>query len=155
MSQPETIAQAVRDRAGDTSTGLIAGDLRLTHAEVVSRAAQRAAWLRANRSPGPFHVAVLLEQPLQEPPQALIIFDDKDVHHPVVRPHSENRLRESATRAGRGPRPSAATGPCRGIVSSSMRRPLASNQREKRRSIVGDKTPKRPPKQKKPKAPKV
>ena len=35
MSQPETIAQAVRDRAGDTSTGLIAGDLRLTHAEVV------------------------------------------------------------------------------------------------------------------------
>ena len=61
MSQPETIAQAVRDRAGDTATGLIAGDLRLTHAEVVSRAAQRAAWLRANRSPGPFHVAVLLD----------------------------------------------------------------------------------------------
>src|SRR5580704_7885312 len=61
MSQPETIAQAVRDRAGDTATGLIAGDLRLTHAEVVSRAAQRAAWLQANRSPGPFHVAVLLE----------------------------------------------------------------------------------------------
>ncbi len=61
MSQPETIAQAVRDRAGDTSTGLIAGDLRLTHAEVVSRAAERAAWLQANRSPGPFHVAVLLD----------------------------------------------------------------------------------------------
>jgi fatty-acyl-CoA synthase len=61
MSQPETIAQAVSDRAGDTSTGLIAGDLRLTHAEVVSRAARRAAWLRANRSPGPFHVAVLLD----------------------------------------------------------------------------------------------
>ena len=61
MSQPETIAQAVSDRAGDTSTGLIAGDLRLTHAEVVSRAVQRAAWLRANRSPGPFHVAVLLD----------------------------------------------------------------------------------------------
>ena len=61
MSQPETIAQAVRDRAGDTSMGLIAGDLRLTHAEVVDRAAQRAAWLRANRSPGPFHVAVLLD----------------------------------------------------------------------------------------------
>src|SRR5580700_1854036 len=61
MSQPETIAQAVRDRAGDTATGLIAGDLRLTHAEVVSRAAARAAWLRANRREGPFHVAVMLD----------------------------------------------------------------------------------------------
>jgi fatty-acyl-CoA synthase len=61
MDQPETIAQAVRERARDASAGLIAGQLRLTHAEVVSQAAQRAAWLRAHRSPGPFHVAVLLD----------------------------------------------------------------------------------------------
>jgi fatty-acyl-CoA synthase len=61
MPPPETIAQAVRNRADDTSTGLVAGDLRLTHAEVVDRAAQRAAWLQANRVPGPFHLAVLLD----------------------------------------------------------------------------------------------
>jgi fatty-acyl-CoA synthase len=61
MSAPATMAQAVRDRENDDSLGLIAGDLRLSHAEVVSRAAQRAAWLRANRVPGPFHVAVLLD----------------------------------------------------------------------------------------------
>jgi fatty-acyl-CoA synthase len=55
------MAQAVRDRENDPSVGLIAGDLRLSHAEVVALAAQRAAWLRANRRPGPFHVAVLLD----------------------------------------------------------------------------------------------
>jgi fatty-acyl-CoA synthase len=42
----------------------VAGDVRLTHAEVVARAAQRAAWLVAQRHPDPdrpFHVAVLLD----------------------------------------------------------------------------------------------
>ncbi|MGP0032774.1 MAG: AMP-binding protein [Acidimicrobiales bacterium] len=61
MAQPDTIAQAVRNRAADTSPGLVAGDLSLRHADVVTRAAQRAAWLRAHRAPGPFHVAVLLD----------------------------------------------------------------------------------------------
>jgi fatty-acyl-CoA synthase len=61
MDQPQTIAEAVMRRADSTSIGLIAGDLRLTHAEVVVQAARRAAWLRAHRSPGPFHVAVLLD----------------------------------------------------------------------------------------------
>jgi fatty-acyl-CoA synthase len=61
MDQAETIAQAVCLRADDASLGLIAGDVRLSHAEVVDRAAQRAAWLVANRSPGPFHVAVMLD----------------------------------------------------------------------------------------------
>jgi fatty-acyl-CoA synthase len=61
MSQTETIAEAVRLRAEDTAIGLIAGDLRLTHAEVVAQAVRRAAWLQAERAPGPFHVAVLLE----------------------------------------------------------------------------------------------
>jgi fatty-acyl-CoA synthase len=61
MDQPETIADAVLRRAADPSLGLIAGELRLTHAEVVAEAARRAAWLQAHRSPGPFHVAVLLD----------------------------------------------------------------------------------------------
>jgi fatty-acyl-CoA synthase len=61
MDQSETIAEAVLRRADDATAGLIAGDLRLTHAEVVGRAAKRAAWLHSLRSPGPFHVAVLLE----------------------------------------------------------------------------------------------
>ena len=57
----ETIARAVLERADDDHLGLVAGELRLTHAEVVARAAQRAAWLRAQRVDGPFHVAVLLD----------------------------------------------------------------------------------------------
>jgi fatty-acyl-CoA synthase len=61
MDQSETIAEAVLRRADGATTGLIAGDLRLTHAEVVGQAARRAAWLHSLRSPGPFHVAVLLE----------------------------------------------------------------------------------------------
>jgi fatty-acyl-CoA synthase len=61
VTQAETIAQAVLDRAGDTSVGLIAADERRTHAEVAAQAAQRGAWLLAHRSPGPFHVAVMLD----------------------------------------------------------------------------------------------
>jgi fatty-acyl-CoA synthase len=48
-------------RAGDSRLGLVAGDVRLTHAEVVARAAQRADWLQAGRVDGPFHVAVMLD----------------------------------------------------------------------------------------------
>ena len=58
---PGTIAAGVLARAADDRLGLVAGDLRLSHAEVVARAAQRAAWLRARRVDGPFHVAVLLD----------------------------------------------------------------------------------------------
>jgi fatty-acyl-CoA synthase len=61
MVQAETMAAAVLARADDPSLGLIAGEERLTHAEVVGRAARRAAWLRAQRREGPFHVAVLLD----------------------------------------------------------------------------------------------
>jgi fatty-acyl-CoA synthase len=52
---------AVLARAGDSRLGLVAGDVRLTHAEVAGRAAERAAWLRASRVDGPFHVAVMLD----------------------------------------------------------------------------------------------
>ncbi len=58
---PGTIARGVLARAADDRLGLVAGDLRLSHAEVVARAAQRAAWLRARRVDGPFHLAVLLD----------------------------------------------------------------------------------------------
>ena len=58
---PETITGAVLARADDSALGLVAGDLRLTHAEVVGRAAERAAWLRARRVDGPFHVALMLD----------------------------------------------------------------------------------------------
>jgi fatty-acyl-CoA synthase len=58
---PETITAAVLALADADGLGLVVGDLRLSHAEVVSRAAARAAWLRATRRDGPFHVAVMLD----------------------------------------------------------------------------------------------
>jgi len=61
MEPVDTIAYSVLQRADDPSLGLVAGDLQQSHAEVVALAAQRAAWLVANRRPGPFHVAILLE----------------------------------------------------------------------------------------------
>ena len=61
MEQSETIAGAVLARAEDDGPGLIAGSERLTHAEVVARASVRAAWLSGHRAPGPFHVAVMLD----------------------------------------------------------------------------------------------
>jgi fatty-acyl-CoA synthase len=61
VAAPETIIGAVLALADVDGLGLIANDLRLSHAEVVARAAVRAAWLRANRRDGPFHVAVMLD----------------------------------------------------------------------------------------------
>ena len=58
---PETITGAVLARSDDASLGLVAGDVRLTHAEVAGRAAERAAWLRAGRADGPFHLALMLD----------------------------------------------------------------------------------------------
>ena len=58
---PETITGAVLALADVDRLGLVAKDLRLSHAEVVAAAAARAAWLRANRHDGPFHVAVMLD----------------------------------------------------------------------------------------------
>jgi fatty-acyl-CoA synthase len=58
---PETIVGAVLALADVDALGLVANDLRLSHAEVVTQALTRAAWLRANRHDGPFHVAVMLD----------------------------------------------------------------------------------------------
>ena len=57
----ETISGAVLALADVDRLGLVANELRLSHAEVVASAAVRAAWLRANRHDGPFHVAVMLD----------------------------------------------------------------------------------------------
>jgi len=57
----ETITGAVLALADVDALGLVANDLRMSHAEVVARAAARAAWLQAARQDGPFHVALLLD----------------------------------------------------------------------------------------------
>lgn len=56
-----TIDQLIRDRAGDQRVGLVFGDRSWTHHEVVSAQATRAEILRQLRAPGPFHVALLLD----------------------------------------------------------------------------------------------
>src|SRR5580704_4640995 len=57
----ETITGAVLALADVDALGLVANDLRLSHAEVAARAAARAAWLQATRQDGPFHVALMLD----------------------------------------------------------------------------------------------
>jgi fatty-acyl-CoA synthase len=57
----ETITGAVLALADVDGLGLVANDLRLSHAEVVARAAARAAWLQSTRQDGPFHVALMLD----------------------------------------------------------------------------------------------
>jgi fatty-acyl-CoA synthase len=57
----ETVDALVRLRAGDDRPGLAFGDSRWTHAEVTAAQAARASLLAQLRRPGPFHVAVLLD----------------------------------------------------------------------------------------------
>ena len=57
----DTIASHFLARADDPATGLVAGDEAWTWAQVVAAGLDRAAWLSAGRGPGPFHVAVLLD----------------------------------------------------------------------------------------------
>jgi fatty-acyl-CoA synthase len=57
----DTIEQLIRDRAGDPRVGLAYSDRTWTHAEVVQAQAERAALLLALRRPGPFHVALLMD----------------------------------------------------------------------------------------------
>ncbi len=61
MAAEETVARFVLERAGDDRVGLVGPEGSYTHREVTARAAERAAWLAAQRLPGPFHVAVLLD----------------------------------------------------------------------------------------------
>jgi fatty-acyl-CoA synthase len=57
----ETITGAVLALADVDTLGLVANNLRLSHAEVAARAAARAAWLQANRRDDAFHVALMLD----------------------------------------------------------------------------------------------
>jgi fatty-acyl-CoA synthase len=61
ISLPETVAELVLRRASDTGLGLLTATGSSTHAQVVAAAAARAAWLADRRRPGPFHVALLLD----------------------------------------------------------------------------------------------
>jgi fatty-acyl-CoA synthase len=56
-----TIDELIRERAGDHHAGLLFGDRSWTYAEVVSAQAARAVVLTQLRAPGPFHVALLLD----------------------------------------------------------------------------------------------
>jgi fatty-acyl-CoA synthase len=57
----QTIDELIRRRAGDRRPGLAFADRRWTHDQVVQAQADRAAVLRSLRRPGPFHVALLLD----------------------------------------------------------------------------------------------
>jgi fatty-acyl-CoA synthase len=57
----DTIAENLLARAGDPHLGLVAGDRSWTWHEVVEASRARAAWLAHHRGPGPFHVALLLD----------------------------------------------------------------------------------------------
>jgi fatty-acyl-CoA synthase len=56
-----TIDQLIRDRAGDTRVGLAYSDRTWTHDDVVRAQAERCAILLSMRRPGPFHVALLMD----------------------------------------------------------------------------------------------
>ena len=56
-----TIDQLIRDRAGDSRVGLAFSDRTWTHDQVVRAQAERSAILLAMRRPGPFHVALLMD----------------------------------------------------------------------------------------------
>ncbi|HXA34032.1 MAG TPA: AMP-binding protein [Acidimicrobiales bacterium] len=57
----ETIDRLIRDRAEDDHLGLAYRDRTWSHAQVTTAQADRAAVLASLRKPGPFHVALLLE----------------------------------------------------------------------------------------------
>jgi fatty-acyl-CoA synthase len=56
-----TIDELIRFRAEDHGTGLVFEDRSWTHAQVVAAQAERAALLASLREPGPFHVALLMD----------------------------------------------------------------------------------------------
>jgi fatty-acyl-CoA synthase len=58
---PATVAELVLRRAADPGPGLVTATRTSTHAEVVAEASARASWLADRRRPGPFHVALLLD----------------------------------------------------------------------------------------------
>jgi fatty-acyl-CoA synthase len=58
---PATVVDLVRARASDATTGVLAGDQRWAWDEVVARSEATARLLTSLRSPGPFHVGILMD----------------------------------------------------------------------------------------------
>jgi fatty-acyl-CoA synthase len=56
-----TMADLIKARVGDPTPGIVFEDESWTYDEYVQACAQRAAFLLAERRPGPFHVGVLLD----------------------------------------------------------------------------------------------
>ena len=65
MVQEQTMAALVMALAQVDRPGILSAERSWTHAEAVSLAAERAAWLLAERSGGPFHVALLLDNSVE------------------------------------------------------------------------------------------
>ena len=57
----QTIDNLIRQRSGDHRVGLAFEDRTWTHDEVVRAQSERAALLTSLRRPGPFHVALLMD----------------------------------------------------------------------------------------------
>ena len=57
----QTIDVLIRQRVGDDRAGLVFGDRTWTHNQVVRAQSDRAAVLASLRRPGPFHVALLMD----------------------------------------------------------------------------------------------
>jgi fatty-acyl-CoA synthase len=57
----QTIDALIRERAADDRIGLMFADRTWSHRQVVAAQAERAAVLASLRNPGPFHVALLLD----------------------------------------------------------------------------------------------
>jgi fatty-acyl-CoA synthase len=57
----QTIDELIRRRSEDERTGLVFGDRSWTHRQVVRAQTERAALLAELRRPGPFHVALLMD----------------------------------------------------------------------------------------------
>ena len=65
MVLEQTMAGFVLALADEDRPGILSVDRYWTHAEAVSEAAARGAWLLTHRRPGPFHVALLLDNTVE------------------------------------------------------------------------------------------
>ena len=61
MAQDQTMAALVLALADVDRPGILTAERTWTHAEAISEAATRGAWLNDRRNPGHFHVAVMLD----------------------------------------------------------------------------------------------
>ncbi|MFD4183921.1 AMP-binding protein, partial [Rhodococcus sp. NPDC058514] len=67
MTATSTIAELVRRRAEDDNIALYEGDRQWTYREFVDLCAERAQFLLAQRTTGPFHVGILMDNRVEFP----------------------------------------------------------------------------------------